>query len=67
MIKLDYNAAVRKQMNQFIKDNFSPSLKVIAKEISINYTMFADWYRGDRNVGDATLKKIEKFLRNHTK
>lgn len=64
MINIEDNTKIRNEMKQFVDNNFDPSLKKIAKAMSMNYTMFADWYRNDRNFGDKTLKKVEKFLRS---
>ena len=64
MMELKYyeNDEVRKMLENWRADNFSPSYKTIAKAIGITYTYLMDWKSETRDMGQKALNKIANFI-----
>lgn len=61
-MKEHINEELRLKMKQFRSENYNPPIRVLAKECNMNYTMFADWLRGDKDYTETSLVRIKKFL-----
>ncbi|RIO25472.1 hypothetical protein [Staphylococcus saprophyticus] len=64
---MNRNDRLRKEFEQFLVEYFKPNVRIIAEHIGMNYTMAQDWKLSRRDLNDASLDKIEKFLKEYRK
>ncbi|MBR8698935.1 hypothetical protein [Enterococcus sp.] len=58
------NSEVRKRFNKWREENYYPELKVVAKELNVNYQHFTKWVKGSINYSESYLNKIDLFLKS---
>lgn len=56
------NEETRINFNEWLKNNYQPQIKLVTKDIDIEYYYFAQWLNGKKNMSQSKLDKVNNFI-----
>lgn len=56
------NETVRQKFNEYLKNNFNPTLRIISDKIGIDVSYLVQWRLGKREISSDKLQLINNFI-----
>lgn len=59
------NEETRLIFNAWLERNYKPQIKLVVRDIGIEYYYFAQWLNGKKNMSQEKLNLVNQFIQKH--